>query len=108
MTVKPHYKISKNDTGATILIDLPGVAKENVKLTSEQDTLKVSATRLQNIPEDWQLINQAAKPESYELELEIDKTLNILAVEAKFENAVLALTISKHEASLPREISILN
>ncbi len=108
MTVKPNYKVSNNDTGATVLIDLPGVTREDVKLTSERGTLKVNASRTKNTPESWQLINQAAKPEGYELELEMDKTLNISTAEAKFENAVLTLTISKHEASLPREISILN
>jgi HSP20 family molecular chaperone IbpA len=108
MKVKPNYKITNNETGAIIAIDLPGVRKEEVKLTSERDTLKLIAPRTQNIPEGWQLINQAIKPDGYELDLELDSTLNIPAAEAKFENAVLTLNISKHEASLPREISILN
>ncbi len=99
MTVKPNYKVTNNDTGAIISIDLPGVTKESVKLTSERESLKVTAPRTQATPDGWQLINQAAKPEGYELELEL---------EAKFENAVLTLSISKHEALLPREISILN
>lgn len=108
MTVKPNYKVSNNDTGATIEIDLPGVRKEAVKLTSERESLKLTATRDQNTPDGWQLINQAPKPDGYELELELDPTLNLSAAAAKFENAVLTLSISKHEASLPREISILN
>ena len=108
MTVKPNYKVTNNDTGAIIAIDLPGVTKESVKLTSERESLKVTAPRTQATPDGWQLINQAAKPEGYELELELDSTLNTSAAEAKFENAVLTLSISKHEALLPREISILN
>ncbi len=108
MTVKPHYKIANNETGASISIDLPGVKKEDVKLTSKAGALTVSASRTQTTPEGWQLINQAAKPEEYELDLELDKTLNVSDAEAKFENAVLTLSISKHEESLPREISIQN
>ncbi|MGJ8655725.1 MAG: Hsp20/alpha crystallin family protein [Akkermansiaceae bacterium] len=108
MTIKPNYKVTNTETGASISIDLPGVKKEDVKLTSERETLKVTAPRTQSTPEGWQLINQAAKPEGYELELELNPDLNVSAAEAKFENAVLTLSISKHESSLPREIAILN
>ena len=108
MKVKPNYKVSNSDTGAVISIDLLGVKKEDVKLTSERESLKLTADRNQSTPDSWRLINQAAKPEGYELELELDSTLNLSSAEAKFENAVLSLNISKHEASLPREISILN
>lgn len=108
MKVKPNYKVNNSDTGAVISIELPGVKKEDVKLTSERESLKLTADRNQSTPDNWQLINQATKPVAYELELELDSTLNVSKAEAKFENAVLTLTISKHEASLPREISILN
>ena len=97
MTIKPNYKVNNTDTGASIQIDLPGAKKEDVKLTSEQDSLKVTAARKQSTPADWQLINQATKPEGYELELELSPDLNLSAATAKFENAVLTLTINKHE-----------
>lgn len=108
MTVKPNYNISTTDNGATIAIDLPGVKKEDIKLISERDSLKITAPRSQKIPEGWQLINQANKPETYELELNLHSDLNGASSEASFENAVLTLNVSKHEAAKPREISILN
>jgi len=108
MTIKPNYKVSKTETGATIHIDLPGVKKEDIKLISEHDSLKVTASRIQQIPESWQIINQSTKPEGYELELDLHADLNGAASQANFKNAVLILTISKHEAAKPREISILN
>jgi len=108
MITKPNYKVTKTETGATLHIDLPGVTKENIKLTSERDILKITAPRNQEVPEGWQVINQSTKPESYELELELHTDLNGAASEASFENAVLTLKIAKHEAAKPREISILN
>ena len=36
MTIKPNYKVSKTETGATIHIDLPGVKKEDIKQLSDQ------------------------------------------------------------------------
>ncbi len=108
MITEPNYKITNNDTGAVIEIDLPGANKDSIELNSENDTLKVHAPREINTPENWQLINQAIKPEGYELNLKLEPTLNIAAAKAKLENAVLTLTISKHEASLPKEIPILN
>lgn len=108
MTVKPNYKVTTTETGATIAIDLPGVKKENIKLISERDSLKITAPRIQETPEDWQLINQSAKPENYELELDLHVDLNGADSEASFENTVLILNVGKHEAAKPREISILN
>ena len=108
MITKPNYKITKNEMGATILIDLPGVVKENIKLISERDTIKVTAPRNQKVPAGWQVINQSTKPESYELELALQADFNGATAEASFENAVLTLNIAKHEAAKPREISILN
>ena len=108
MITKPNYKVTTNETGATIQIDLPGVNKESIKLISERDVIKVTAPRNQEVPEGWQVINQSAKPESYEIELTLHSDLNGSASEASFENAVLTLNIAKHEAAKPREISILN
>ena len=108
MIIKPNYKVETTSKGAKIAIDLPGVRKENVKLSAEGESLKLSADRKQSVPDDWQLINESTKPEGYELELELDPSLNISGVEAKYENAVLTLSINKHEESLPREITILN
>ncbi len=108
MTVKPNYNVSTTDNGATISIDLPGVKKEDIKLISERDSLKITAPRSQEVPESWQLINQSTKPENYELELNLHTDLNGADSEACFENAVLTLKVSKHEAVKPREISILN
>ena len=108
MTVKPNYKITNTDTGASIAIDLPGVKKEDLKLTSEQHSLSISAARAQSTPEKWTLINQATKPQHYKLDLELNDDLNPASADARFENAVLTLSINKHPASLPREIAIQN
>ena len=108
MNVKPNYKVNQTKAGVAISIDLPGVNKGDVKLISEKTSLKVNASRNQNLPESWQLINQVTKPEGYELELELNRELDPSTAEATFENAVLTLNISKHESALPREISIMN
>jgi len=58
MTVKPNYQVSNNDTGATISIDLPGVKKEDIKLISEQDSLKITASRNQEVAQKQALKTQ--------------------------------------------------
>jgi len=108
MTVKPNYKVNASETGVDIEVDLPGVSKEDVRLSAEEEFLKLSAVRNQATPEGWQLINQSSKPSGYALELEMDASLDLASIEARYEYAVLTLRIGKHKDSLPREISILN
>lgn len=105
--IKPDYASETTEHGLVLNIELPGVLKENTKVTSEGSQLKVAAKRENNIPEDWQLINQAKITEEYELELELHEDFNLAETKASFANGILKLEIAKHEAVKPKQIEII-
>ncbi len=107
-TIRPDYTSETTDHGVILKIELPGVLKEDAKITTEANTIKVLATRKNSIPEDWQLINQAKLSEEYSLELELSQDFNLAETKASFSNGILKLEITKHEAVLPRQIDILD
>jgi HSP20 family molecular chaperone IbpA len=102
----PAYRIKKADTGVTIYIDLPGVSKEAVSLTTEKQQLVVSARRESIEQDGWNLVNQVQRPDSYELKLNAHNDLNLSSASAKLENGVLQVQLTKREESLPRQIDI--
>ena len=107
-TSTPKYSIVKNKTSLDLNVELPGIIKQDAKITAEENIVTIEAARKNNIPEEWQLINQTSLIEDYKLTLEIDKSYNLASTKATFENGILTLSIEKHASVLPREINILN
>jgi len=106
--IKPDYTTETTEKGVILNIELPGVLKQNTSITSEANTLTVTAKRDNAIPEEWQVINQARLTEEYALELELSQDFNLADTKANFKNGILRLEIAKHEAVLPRKIDILD
>ena len=106
--IRPTYTSKTNDEQLTLSIELPGVLKEDTTISSEANTLKVTAVRKHQIPDDWQLINQSPLTDNYQLTLELHKDLNLSLAKASFKNGILQLIVPKHEAMLPRKIDIID
>ena len=89
----PRYNISEDDEKLTLEIALPGVDKDSIKLSSEGFTLDLEAERIQQVPEEWNLISSAEPPKKYALNLKIDAEYDLSQTEASFENQVLRLRV---------------
>lgn len=108
VTHRPQFHVNESETGVTLEVDLPGAAKESVKITSENNQLSVTAQRDPSFPKDWQLLNDSIRATVYKLKLNLSDKLNLAATKATFQNGVLQLEIPRREETLPREIDILN
>ena len=67
LTQRPKASFSENDEALTIAIALPGVKKENIKLSAEQHFLTVSVVRERQEEEGLTLISSTVAPDQYEL-----------------------------------------
>lgn len=103
---QPRYSASKNESGISIRVDLPGVTKNNLSITSEQQKLKISATRDSSAPTEWTLLNQVEQPSAYSLTLDLHRNLDPSLAKAKLVNGVLTLDIERREECQPRQIAI--
>lgn len=106
LTWTPKYRTSTCDEQVTITIDLPGVAKSDIKLNSQQQVIRVQAKRTHRVPENSENISFSKKPDLYELQLEVSKELDLDKVSAVHKLGVLTLTLPKQAAAATREISI--
>ena len=105
---EPTFFVSENDSGISIEVDLPGVNKENTKITSEDNNLTLNATRESSSPPDWNLLNQSHPPTDYKLKLALNPKLNLTKTKATFQKGTLILEVPKKEEALPKQINILN
>lgn len=108
VTAKPTFYVAEQESGISVEIDLPGVAKENTKVTSEGDQLTVAATRNDKTPEEWNLLNQSSSVTDYHLKLNLNPKLDLAKTKATFQNGTLILEIPKKEEALPKQIDIVN
>lgn len=83
----------------TLQIDLPGVRKEDVKLTVENDELRVEAVRHLGTEEQPQTA-------TYQRVFFLSEEVDTEKISAEQKDGVLSLTLPKKEQAKPKSISI--
>jgi HSP20 family molecular chaperone IbpA len=91
----PPLDVYESATGALAIVDLPGVAKENLELTVEKDRVTVVAKRTTT---------------RYEITLSraflIPRDIDAENIGAKLERGVLTLTLPRLASARPRQIPV--
>lgn len=103
---QPTFTTREDETGAHLLVALPGVRKEDLKLTLKQSILQLEATRSNAVAGDWKTHSGPAKDVVYALNVRLTPKLDGGNVKASLENGVLTLDIPIREEAKPREIFV--
>lgn len=103
---QPFFSTHEDEAGARLRISLPGVKKEDIKLTVEQSALRVEAAREYTAPEDWKPVSPAPENLTYRLDVRLTGKLDGGNITASFENGVLQLDIPVREEAKPRQIYV--
>lgn len=104
-TIRMPVDIIENSEGYTLTADMPGVGKENVDITFENNELvifgKVQDSETKGTPlySDFSLGN-------YRRSFVIGEGVDPSSIKANFDNGVLTLSIPKSEKRKPRKIEI--
>lgn len=105
-TVRPQFRTQENPTGATIQVALPGVKKEDVKLTLHESRLQIEGVREDTVPSEWKTHRQPAAVSRYELAIQLTSRLDGTKATAAFTDGVLTLQVPVREDALPRQIAV--
>ena len=89
-----RYEISSNESGWKVEIPLPGICKEDIKISTEEDKLKVEVLKETR----WNI----NKIFSFKLPSSSDYS----SIEAKIENGILTLNVQKKKSYQNRVIEI--
>ncbi len=104
--VVPPVDVFENEHSITLLADLPGVAREQLQVRVDGDSLVLEATASTNGPQDLQLVYGEAQCPSYRRQFTLSRELDATRIEAQLRDGVLRLTIPKAEEARPRRIEV--
>src|SRR5579862_1992837 len=102
----PAADIFETDDALTLLLEMPGVSKNNVDVQIENDVLRVEGkidySAYKDIEPVYTEYNVGHYARAFTLSNKIDRD----AITAQVENGVLTLTLPKSKDTLPRRITV--
>ena len=102
----PSMDVAESDAAYTVTLDVPGLTREQLKVSIEGRQLRVESEAAAAAPEGVRSLyrERSARPfaRSVELPAEVDES----ASQAKLENGVLTLTLAKKVPTGRRQISV--
>ena len=103
--VSPMVDISEDEKSVYAYFDLPGIAKEDIKINIEKDILTVSADSKIKPSQEWSWLRRETEFVGYKRSFQLGKEIDSQNIDAEFLNGVLKLTIAKRVEE-SKEISI--
>lgn len=89
------------------MIEVPGVAKDDLKISLEEDLLTIRGERkASKLPEDARWIRSERSSGEFSRTLQLPYPVKVEAVTAELVNGILSITLPKAEEARPREIGI--
>jgi HSP20 family protein len=105
-TVKPVYEIKETPDAFGATVYLPGVAKDGLEITAEENQVRIVGRRTWKQPEGWTALHRESADAPYELVLAHDNAIDPDKVAAELRDGVLRVSLPKHEAIKPRKVAI--
>jgi HSP20 family protein len=105
-TLRPVYSIRETPASFDVTVDLPGVAKDGLEITSEEGLLSVVGRRIWRQPTGWTRLHRESVDADYALTLRHDDAVDADRIQAELRDGVLRLTLPKGEALKPRRIPV--
>jgi len=102
----PPVDVFENESGITLLADLPGVSREQLAVRVDGDTLHVEGTVTTQGPTEMELLYGEAQYPAYRRQFTLSRELDASRIDASLKDGVLRLTIPKREEAKPRRIEV--
>jgi HSP20 family protein len=102
----PYTDVYETDEALTVLMEIPGVAREAIEITLEHDTLRVEGkidfSKYQGMDPVYTEYNIGHYTRSFELSSKVNQD----QISADLQDGVLTLTLPKAAEARPRRIQI--
>ena len=104
--VFPAWNVSEGDRSYRVEAELPGFARENLEIQVAGNELRLTGTREENSEEKTTVHHRERFSGTFSRTLRFNVPLDSAKVEATFKDGILAVTLPKSEAALPRKIHV--
>jgi HSP20 family protein len=103
--VTPPSSVTEIADGYTLEIEMPGVIKDGLEISVENNELTIIGRR--SLPTvEGTLIHRESRPESFRRVFEIDPSIDADKISAKIDQGLVTLTLPKADHVKPRKITV--
>jgi len=106
-SVYPLVDIVEKNNETIVIAELPGVKKEDIKITFENNLLTISGERKPyEIPEDARVILNEVRVRKFNRSIEFKNDVDVNNISAEMNNGILSIVLPKSESAQIRKIEV--
>ena len=103
--VAPPASVIEAGDGYTLEVEMPGVDKEGLDISVENNELTITGRR--SFPAvEGTLIHHESRPENFRRTFDLDPSIDANKISAKIDQGLVRLTLPKAEHVKPRKITV--
>jgi HSP20 family molecular chaperone IbpA len=106
IVLRPPTDIFEDAEGITLQMDVPGAARERLKLQVNRNQLDVEADARIDMPQDMEAVYADVRATHYQRTFALSSELDAERIEAALKDGVLTLRIPKRAELCPRKIEV--
>ena len=101
----PVSSVNENGEGYTLQVEMPGVNKEGLDISVENNELTIVGRR--SLPTvEGTLVHRESRSNNFRRTFELDPSIDTGRITAKIEQGVVTLVLPKAEQVKPRKIAV--
>ena len=103
--ITPPASISETADGYLLELEMPGVSKDGLEISIENNELSIIGRR-SNPAIEGTLVHRESRAHNYRRSFEIDPSIDSAKIVARMSQGVVTLTLPKAEEVKPRKITV--
>lgn len=103
---RPAYDVNENADDFNVRVNLPGVGRDGVDISVEDEVLRITGTRTKIVNEGWRPLRRELPNGDFRLDLRLNVAVNEAKIKAKVVDGILDLTLPKADEVKPRKIKV--
>lgn len=104
--LQPPVDIFEDESGITVLADMPGVSRDRLEIQVDKETLSIEGVATIDMPEGMKPLYADVRSTHYRRSFALSSELDTDHIEATMKDGVLNLRIHKRPESRPRKIEV--
>ncbi len=106
-TFMPRVNIRETEDDVTLVFEVPGMAKEDIKVTVENNVLTVSGQRKEaEADEKATFVRNEIHAGSFSRSFTLPQTVDTDKIEADYSAGLLTINMARKEEAKPRQIEV--
>lgn len=103
--VAPAASVIEDGDGYLLQVEMPGVNKEGLEISTESNELTITGRR--SLPTiEGRLLHHESRRENFRRTFEIDPSIDVNKINARIEEGLLTVALPKAEHVKPRRITV--